>query len=125
MERKPITPKPPNGYRILPRGDTLIPKGKGPHVIVWIGSSWRDSDGSLGGRPTRILADSFFCAVPIVPRTPKPHVWEPRTLEIGPKATREVLKALVLESVDEINQLGKENAKLKNQITKLKQEAAK
>lgn len=46
--------------------------------------------------------------------------WEPRTLEIGPKVPKTTLHALVLECLDEINQLGTENAKLKNQITKLK-----
>ena len=54
-------------------------------------------------------------------KVPKEHVWEPRTLEIKDSVPKTTLRALILESVDEINQLGTENAKLKNQITKLKQ----
>jgi hypothetical protein len=56
---------------------------------------------------------------------PKKHVWEPRTLEIRDSVPKTTLRALILESVDEINQLGTENARLKNQITLLKQKAAK
>ena len=51
---------------------------------------------------------------------PKLHAWEPRTLEIGPKATKQILVDLVRESVDEINQLGTENATLRNQIAALR-----
>ncbi len=54
------------------------------------------------------------------PKAPKPHTWEPRTMEIGPKVTKQVLVDLVQESVNEINQLGTENAKLKNQIAALR-----
>lgn len=58
--------------------------------------------------------------VKVAPPTP-PVKWEPRTLSIGPKVPKTTLHALVLEGLDEINQLGRENAKLKNQITKLKE----
>ena len=44
--------------------------------------------------------------------------WTPRTIKIPAKTTRAVLVDLVHECVAEINQLGTENAKLKNQIAK-------
>lgn len=56
---------------------------------------------------------------------PKRHVWEPRALEIKDSAPKTTLRALIIESVDEINQLGAENAKLKNQIASLKSKAPK
>lgn len=53
------------------------------------------------------------------------HVWEPRTMEIKDSVPKTTLRALILESVDEINQLGTENAKLKNQIVSLKKKGTK
>lgn len=53
------------------------------------------------------------------------HIWEPRTMEIKDSVPKTTLRALILESVDEINQLGTENAKLKNQIVSLKKKGTK
>ena len=60
-------------------------------------------------------------------RAPKKHVWEPKTVfaKFPPRTTRSDVEQMLRDAVDEINQLGTENAKLKNQITLLKQKAAK
>lgn len=47
------------------------------------------------------------------------------TKEIKDSIPKTTLRALILESVDEINQLGTENAKLKNQIASLKKKGTK
>lgn len=113
--------KAPKGYRPLAKGARI------PDTYVWWDrskNSWEQGHGLDSGRKEGFVprrgTSSYPHAVPITHGAPKPHTWEPRTLEIGPKVTKEVLKALVLESVDEINQLGTENAKLKNQIAALR-----
>ena len=55
----------------------------------------------------------------------KKHVWEPKYLSINPKSTRANLHGLLRDVVHQINDLGTENAKLKNQIASLKKKGTK
>lgn len=66
-----------------------------------------------------VLQENIELVRPSKPaKKPAPAKWTPRTIEIPAKTTRAVLVDLVHECVAEINQLGTENAKLKNQIAK-------
>lgn len=106
----------------------------------WLETEIRDADGfHLADKETVVFHGEvaharesivFPADVPVkiarIDRTKAPkakstkHVWEPRTLEIKDSVPKTTLRALIMESVDEINQLGAENAKLKNQIYVLK-----
>ena len=128
-QTKPHRLQVPSGYRLL-SGTARIPTGKS-YLILWQDehSGWQVPGGSLAGGS----AEDFYgwIAVPKVAKidrakhpkasTKVKATWTPRTLEIRGDVPRTVLRALVLESIDEINELGAENAKLKNQIAKLKE----
>jgi hypothetical protein len=51
---------------------------------------------------------------------PKLHAWEPYELGIGPKDTKSMMLIRAQALMDAANQLGTENAKLKNQIATLR-----
>lgn len=56
----------------------------------------------------------------------KPHpkakaTWTPKFFVLNPRSTKSHLEQVIRNAVDEINELGAENAKLKNQIAKLKE----
>ena len=118
----------PEGYVRL-RGEDKVPHGKGECMVSFdSGVSWYPSDGSCGGlrvdqyAPTTHFAISTKCKAP---KARTKHVWTTRTLEITDRVPKTTLRALILEGLDEINQLGTENAKLKNQIASRKQKGVK
>jgi len=120
--------KAPKGYRLLKKGETI------PTDYMWWdrhAKSWargfsldtgrKEGFAWAGGRP-------YPHAVHIVPKVPKPkapklHTWEPRTLEIGPKVTKEGIRIQAEVLLDLCNNLGAENAKLKNQNAALRRKA--
>lgn len=59
------------------------------------------------------------------PKAPKPHTWSKKFLSVHPKSTKAKLVELLMESVNEINQLGTENAALKNQLAALRRKTKK
>lgn len=67
---------------------------------------------------------AIWVKVPAPPALKK-HVWATRTLEITDRVPKTTLRALILEGLGEINELGTENAKLKNQIASLKKKGTK
>lgn len=58
-------------------------------------------------------------------KPPKPHTWSKKLLSVHPKSTKAKLVELLMESVNEINQLGTENAALKNQLAALRRKTKK
>lgn len=92
-----------------------MPKGKGGVMKLYYSGKWHDSDGSLGGRDVSVLSSGWLAAKP----APKAK-WAPYAPALSIKETKRSLYLKLEEMVATINNLGAENARLKNQITKLK-----
>lgn len=134
-QTKPPRMQVPDGYRVL-SPEEKIPAGK-DYKILWDeeSSGWCVSDGTLAGG----TAEDFFgwIAVPVhlskIDRTKAPkakaakHVWTPKTVfeKFPPRTTRSDVEQMLRDAVNEINDLGTENAKLKNQIASLKKKVSK
>jgi hypothetical protein len=101
-----------DGDHHLPDGETMVFPKEVAHI--------RESIECPKDPPAKVVRTKVHKV-----KDTKKHVWTTRTLEIKDSVHKTTLRALILESVDEINQLGTENAKLKNQIAGLKKKGTK
>lgn len=122
----------PEGYRLAREGE-ILPEGKGAFKLQHLrADNWIDSDGSMGGHRYRwafhrrawrgiaVPIKSAKSAAPKKHRAPKPHTWTPYTLDVELKDTTFRILCRATDIMDAANQLGTENAKLKNQLAALR-----
>ena len=110
---------PGKGYRLLKIGE-IRPEG---YETLW-DDQWEP--GHYAGN----VVDKGMCPMRVkaslkVPKAPKLHTWDPYELGIDSKDTKSMMLIRAQALMDAANQLGTENAKLKNTIATLRKKAAK
>lgn len=125
-----IMRNPGKGYRLLTYGEAFAPGDQ------WFsGGRWRTlslhmvgdmCDGLTGYARRRDPTQPIPAPKkPKKPKASKLHTWDPYELGIGPKDTKNLMLIRALTFMYAANQLGTENAKLKNTIATLRKKAAK
>lgn len=95
-----------------------------PCVAGKVDKPIEDGGSECSGSIWKLVPSNLKKHLAKAPTDPK-HVWQTKFLHIHPKSTRAKLSELLLDSVNQINVLGTENAKLKNQIALLKKKGSK